>query len=111
MKHLDVAGAHAPGVHGDDLLVLLPNDRLCLGTMIRWRSSGDHEGRWLELGLVAKAVALVGDKGKLVSINFFRRRFGGLTAGEMDSISPCSMASTKRWEKVRTALLDKVFGS
>ena len=34
-------------------------------------------------GLVAKAIALVGDKGKLVSINFFRRRFGGLTAGEM----------------------------
>ena len=34
-------------------------------------------------GLVTKAVALVGDKGKLVSINFFRRRFGGLTAGEM----------------------------
>ncbi len=34
-------------------------------------------------GLVTKAVALVGDLEKLVSINFFRRRFGGLTAGEI----------------------------
>ena len=32
---------------------------------------------------MTKAVALVGDLEKLVSINFFRRRFGGLTAGEM----------------------------
>lgn len=89
-ERLDVAGAHAPGVHGDDLLVHLAERPAVLGHDDRVESvpaiTRDAQRQRTELGLeglVAKAVALVGDKGKLVSINFFRRRFGGLTAGEM----------------------------
>ena len=59
---------------------------------------------------MTKAVALVGDLEKLVSINFFRRRFGGLTAGEMcihfsHWVCPCQ-ANQKSPFAVEQALLD-----
>jgi len=87
---LDVTGAHAPGVHGDDLLVHLAERAAVLGHDDRVESvltvarNAQRQRTKLGLqGLVAKAVALVGNLGKLVSGDLFRRRFSGLTACEM----------------------------
>ena len=107
---LNVAGAHALGVHGDDLLVHLAegsavlgyHDRLERVPAVTWNTQRQRTELRFE-GLLAEAVALVG--GVLTSSALSSSGEGSVAWHPVRwaSISPCNMASMRRLEKVRTA--------